>query len=192
MIQKKTWEKKKTVDRLWSSAWTYFHKTWGRCKRVTQVWCRPQAFFQGCRWRTRWLQTPPTARSCPPCWLELRGVKPSHGTSLNSHWRLQEVEMSLAVCLDLWIHYSWKDVNVLEDLVIVIKSNPPSYSAITINPVHFVCLVAYFSLSCRYQTWSQSLRNNMWGTPSKAVNLNCHSTIIQKEIRHKRGTEDHF
>lgn len=180
MIQTQTWEKKKAVDRLWSSAWTYFHKTWGRCTRVTQVLCSPQAFFPGCRWRTRWLQTPPTARSCPPCWLELRGVKPSHGTSLNSHWRLQEVEMSLAVCLDLWIHYSWKDVNVLEDLVIVMKSNPPSYSAITDNnkSCSFCLLGGVFFSVLQIPNMSETMSEEL------LLKLSI-STVIQQSYRKK-------
>lgn len=73
---------------------TYCHKTLGRCELETQARHSRRVFFPGCRWRTRWLRTPPTVRSSPPCWLELRGARPSHGTSLNSPWRLYKVEFS--------------------------------------------------------------------------------------------------
>lgn len=69
---------------------THFHKTEGRRRRGRQALCSPQAFFRGCRWHTRWLQTPPAARSSPPCGLGPHGARPSHGTSRNSHWHLHE------------------------------------------------------------------------------------------------------
>lgn len=75
----------------------YFHETGGRRERETQVSCSLRVFFPGCHWHTRWLRTPPAARSSPPCGLVLHGAKPSRGTSLNSHWHLREVNMSLGL-----------------------------------------------------------------------------------------------
>lgn len=73
-----------------SGALTCFHKTWGRCEPETRMWRSRRVFCPGCRWRTRQRQTSPTARSCQACRLELRGAKPSRGTSLNWPWHLQK------------------------------------------------------------------------------------------------------